>query len=84
MNKEVNLASLEAGHTGIISSIIGGDNFVLKLESMGIRPGSRVTKISNLFYKGPVVIHVGGTDVAIGHRMAGKILVTPNPSEIPL
>lgn len=81
MTKEVNLARMEAGGTGVISGIIGGGKFLLKLESMGIRPGSKVTKISNLFHRGPVVLHVGGTDVAIGHRMARRILINPNSSE---
>jgi ferrous iron transport protein A len=81
MSNEVNLARMEEGRTGVISDIIGGGKFRLKLESMGIRPGSKITKISNLFYRGPVVLHVGGTEVAIGHRMARRILINPNPPE---
>ena len=81
MNKEINIARMEEGRTGIISGIIGGGKFLMKLESMGIRPGSEVKKISNLFHKGPVVLYVGGMEVAIGHRMARRILVNPNPSE---
>ena len=81
MNREVNLARMEEGRTGIISGIIGGGRFRLKLESMGIRPGSKVTKKSNLFHRGPVVLYVGGMEVAIGHRMARRILVNPYPSE---
>lgn len=81
MSQELNLARMEEGHSGIICGIIGGGKFLLKLESMGIRPGSRVRKISNLFYHGPVVIYVGGTEVAIGHRMARRILINPDSSE---
>ncbi len=84
MTNEINLARMEDGKTGVISSIIGGGRFLLKLESMGIHPGSRVTKITNLFNRGPVIIHVGGTEVAIGHRMARRILINPHPSEISL
>jgi len=78
---EVNLTRMEEGRIGVISSIIGGGKFLLKLESMGIRPGSKVRKVSNLFHKGPVVIQVGGTEVAVGHRMARRILINPNSTE---
>ena len=78
MNREINIARMEEGQTGIISGIIGGRNFRLKLESLGIRPGSKVTKVSNLFNRGPVVLHVGGTEVAIGYRMARRILIKIN------
>jgi ferrous iron transport protein A len=79
MSYEVNLARMEEGRTGVISGIIGGGKFLMKLESMGIHPGSKLKKVSNLFHRGPVVIHVGGTEVAIGHRMARRILIKPNP-----
>lgn len=81
MIMEMNLARMETGRAGVVSSIIGGGKFLLKLESMGIRPGSKVKKISNLFHRGPVVIHVGGTEVAIGYRMARRILVNLNSLE---
>ncbi len=81
MTHEVNLARMDEGRSGIISGIIGGGKFLLKLESMGIRAGSKVRKKSNLFHKGPVVINVGGTEVAIGHRMARRILVNLNSPE---
>lgn len=81
MSSEVNLARMEEGRTGVISGIIGGGKFRRKLESMGIRTGSKVTKISNLFHRGPVILHVGGMEVAIGHRMARRILINPNISE---
>jgi len=81
MNREINLARMEEGQTGVISDIIGGRTFRLKLESMGIRPGSKVTKVSNLFDRGPVVLHVGGMEVALGYRMARRILINTQPSE---
>ncbi|MDB9822519.1 ferrous iron transport protein A [Deltaproteobacteria bacterium] len=75
MNQETNLAGMEKGHTGIVSTILGGRRFRMKLESLGIRPGSKVTKISNLFTRGPIVLYVGGTEVAIGYKMAMKIII---------
>lgn len=79
MNQEINLAMMEKGQKGTISNIIGGRTFRMKLESMGIHPGSKVTKVSNLFNKGPVILHVGGTEVALGYNMANRIMI-----EIPI
>jgi ferrous iron transport protein A len=46
-----------------------------RLEAMGIRPGVIITKISDHFLHGPVIIEVGRTQLAIGYGMAAKILV---------
>ena len=81
MDREINLARMEEGQTGIISNITGGGRLRLKLESMGIRPGSKVLKVSNIFHRGPIVLNVGGMEVAIGYRMARRIFVNPNPLE---
>jgi Fe2+ transport system protein FeoA len=46
-----------------------------RLEAMGIRPGVMIKKVSNHFLRGPVIIEIGKTQLAIGHGMAVKILV---------
>ena len=46
-----------------------------RLEAMGIRPGVVLKKVSNQFLRGPVIIEIGKTQLAIGHGMAVKILV---------
>jgi ferrous iron transport protein A len=76
MNKEISLAMMKKGQRGTVSTITGGRTFRLKLESMGIHPGSKVAKVSNLFHKGPVILHVGGTEVALGYNMANRIMIT--------
>lgn len=57
-----------------IIRINGGKNIVSKLSSMGIYEGVDIEKLVS-YSKGPVVIKVLNSEVAIGHNMAEKIVV---------
>ena len=46
-----------------------------KIDMIGIRVGMEIKVVSRQWMKGPVIIRVGNTEVAIGYRMADKILV---------
>jgi ferrous iron transport protein A len=74
-NNIASLAKLETNHSGIISKFTAGPGLVRRLEEMGIRAGKKVTKISGMPLRGPVVIQVGGTRIALGHGMAMKVMV---------
>lgn len=52
-----------------------GPGFGRRLEALGIRPGKKVTKVSSMFFRGPVTLRVDNTQVAIGFGMANRILV---------
>ncbi|UCC11920.1 MAG: ferrous iron transport protein A [candidate division WOR-3 bacterium] len=71
----VDLAELKAGMTGTITNIDGGHGITNRLDAMGIRCGIKVTKLSGQFMRGPVIIKVGKTQIAIGYGMAKKVLV---------
>jgi len=73
--KQLNLNQLNAGQSGMVVQIIGGKGMVHRLEAMGIQPGRKVTKISSMFFRGPVTLQVGRTQVAIGFGMANKVIV---------
>ncbi|MCK4665422.1 ferrous iron transport protein A [Candidatus Dependentiae bacterium] len=73
MKKDIMLTELEAGIPARVLQILGGTNFLRKLESLGIRPGVIIRKVSSQFGRGPVTIQVGKTQVAIGYGMAQKI-----------
>ena len=51
---------LESGQSGRILAIKGGTGLTHKLESMGIRTGKWVTKVSGQFMRGPVTIKLEG------------------------
>jgi ferrous iron transport protein A len=73
--KNIPLPLLQAGQSGKIIDITGGHGVVNKLTALGIRPGQTVTKKNSVFSKGPVVIKIKSTEVAIGYGMASKVLI---------
>lgn len=71
----ISLTELEEGKTGKVVEIIGGRRMYQKLDGLGIRVGIKIKKISALILRGPVVVEVGNTQVAIGYGMAKRIVV---------
>jgi ferrous iron transport protein A len=69
------LTQLEEGETGVVVGIHGGYGLLHRLESLGIRVGKKVTKISSQLMRGPVTVRIDNTEVAMGFGMARKILV---------
>ena len=66
---------LKDGEAAKIKDIIGGRRFINKAESLGIRIGVQITKVSSQMMHGPITIKVGQSQIAIGHRMANKIII---------
>jgi len=73
--KQVTLARMQAGQSGIVVQIQGGHGLVNRLSALGIRPGKKIAKISSMFMRGPVTILVDRAQVAIGFGMARRIIV---------
>jgi ferrous iron transport protein A len=69
------LPELKPGESGVIIDIRGGAGSVRHLESLGVRVGKRVTKISAQFFCGPQVIRVDNIRIALGFGMSRKIYV---------
>ncbi len=44
----VDLTQMQPGETGIVKEIQGGQGFIRKLQSMGVRQGKKIIKVSNL------------------------------------
>lgn len=60
---------------GKVLEISGGSSLQHKMMSMGIYPGREITKLSHFALRGPVTIKVGRSLLALGHGMAGKIIL---------
>ena len=73
--KQTVLARMQVGQSGVVVQIQGGHGLVNRLNSLGIRPGKRITKISSMIMRGPVTIQVDRAQVAIGFGMARRIIV---------
>lgn len=72
---ERNLTEMNDGATGMVIMVRGGHGLRARLDAMGIRPGVSITKISGQIMRGPVIVKIGNTQVAIGFGMARHITV---------
>jgi ferrous iron transport protein A len=73
--KQVSLDRMRSGQSGLVLGIDGGHGMVMRLSTLGIIPGKKITKISSQLMRGPVMIEVDRTRVALGYGMAKRILV---------
>jgi ferrous iron transport protein A len=69
------LPELKPGESGVIIDIQGGAGLVRHLESLGVRIGKRVTKISAQFWRGPQIIKIDNIQIALGFGMSRKVYV---------
>ncbi|NLA25978.1 MAG: ferrous iron transport protein A [Firmicutes bacterium] len=73
--KVVSLVEMKTGQSGRVSQIQGGHGMVARLQALGIHPGKRVTKVSAVFQRGPVVLGIDRSQVALGYGQANRIFV---------
>lgn len=73
--KRVSLEKMKAGQKGKVVEISGGKALENRLMGMGIYSGKHITKLSHFVLRGPVMIKVGRSVIALGHGMAKKITV---------
>lgn len=71
----VDLTQLKEGQSGIVMKIDGGLGLIRRLESLGLREGKKVTKVSSQLMRGPVTVRIGNSQIAIGFGMARKIIL---------
>jgi ferrous iron transport protein A len=69
------LSEMTAGEQGIISSVQGGLGMQERLRRIGLVEGQTVRKVSTLAGRGPIIVLVNRTQIAIGRGMAHKIVV---------
>ncbi len=75
-NDEFPLSKLEAGKSAVVRSYSGGRGMLGRCLSLGFTPGSLVKMIEN-YNRGPVLVKVHDTSVALGRSLAEKIIVSP-------
>lgn len=73
--RKISLAQLKENHKGRIVELSGGLNLQNKLMNMGVYKGKEVTKLSHIGLRGPAVIKVGRSILALGHGIAAKIIL---------
>jgi ferrous iron transport protein A len=67
---KIDLTQLKEGESGSVTEIQGGYGLHHRLESLGIRVGKKVTKVSSQLMRGPVTLKVDNSQVAIGFGIA--------------
>ena len=68
------LADVQSGHV-VVSGIDDGRGIHAHLAGMRIASGMKLDVIRNDGTKGPIVVRVNNTRIALGRKMANKILV---------
>ncbi|MBP8932840.1 MAG: ferrous iron transport protein A [Candidatus Atribacteria bacterium] len=69
------LIDMLPGQTGIITEIDQGHGLARKLWAMGIIPGKKVVKVSQIIGGGPIVIRIDAQELALGRGVANRIKV---------
>jgi len=72
---QCNLLQLKKKEKGRVVAFNGGQGLINKLNARNIRSGKELIKISDNFVGGPVTVQVDNAKIAIGQRMAAKIIV---------
>jgi len=73
--KKMSLVHVKANRKGKVAEIAGGGNLHKRLMNMGVYTGREITKLSHIGLRGPVVIKVGRSILALGHGVAAKVIV---------
>ena len=68
------LSNLLPGETGLVQDLAGGRGFVGRLAALGFTPGAEVTMVQN-FGRGPIIVLVRDTRIALGRGEARKVLI---------
>ncbi|ADK82579.1 MULTISPECIES: FeoA family protein [Sediminispirochaeta] len=68
------LDRLSAGCRGVIDSLQGGNGFISRVSAIGFTPDTVVTMVSRRG-RGPVLVWLRDSEVALGRGEAAKITV---------
>ncbi len=71
------LAQLGSGATARVVGVDGGWGLRRNLEQMGIHPGDVISVAGTGAFRGPILIEVNGSRVALGRGVAHRIRVEP-------
>lgn len=75
----IRLSDLPAGQAGLVADLAGGHAASGRLAAMGVVPGQTVRVLRN-DGAGPLLLAVGGSRLAIGRGLAGKVLLSESSS----
>jgi ferrous iron transport protein A len=68
------LSSMPTGQRGMVLSLEGGRIFCSRAANLGFTEGAEVTIVQN-YGRGPLLVSLRGTLVALGRAEAAKVLI---------
>jgi DtxR family Mn-dependent transcriptional regulator len=71
------LTGLLEGQRGTVSFLSGGTRSCRRLADLGITPGVEVEILKSALFRGPLLLRVRGTTLAVGRGLASRIFVRP-------
>lgn len=71
-----NLNHLRPGETGIILGLASDENLHHRLNALGFRVGREIQLIRRGWFKGPLQLRIGTTEVIMRRADADKIRIT--------
>ncbi len=69
------LTELKSGEEAVIKRVEGGREAKQRLMDMGLTEGTKVSVRKRAPFRGPIEVSVRGSNLAIGHGLASKIVV---------
>ena len=69
------ITKIKTGKLSTVIDIKGDETIINQLESMGIRPGVILKKVSASFFRGPIILEKDFMQIALGYNMATQIFV---------
>ena len=75
MEETRDITHMRPGETAKVVMIQGGHGILHRTGVMGLRPGRTITKVGSHFWRGPQIIKIGSSQIAVGFGMAKRIIV---------
>ncbi len=73
-SQNLSLNALQPHERGIVTDLIGGRGLLSRMTTLGFTPGAEVMMVQN-FGRGPLIVLIRDTRVALGRGEAGKIRI---------
>jgi ferrous iron transport protein A len=73
-DRDRTLSALRTGQRGVVRGLRGGRTFCSRAANLGFTTGTQVLVIQN-YGRGPMIVGVRGTRVALGREEADNVLV---------
>lgn len=71
---QTSISDLQRGECGFLTELLIGRQELSRCTSLGLTPGAEITIVQN-YGRGPMILKVRGTQVAIGRGQANKLYV---------